>query len=204
MYANIENVTIPDSVIKIGRNSFAHCNFNEVIIGNNVSVIDEYAFWNCMSLTSVTVPNSVKSVGKAAFAACYKLQEFKGNYAEDNGRIFVIDGVLTAFAPYGLTEYTIPDSVTSIGNHAFYYCDSLTSVTIPESVTTIGSYAFYHCDSLTSVYCKATTPPALEGTSVFDSNGSDRKIYVPTESVEAYKSATNWSEYASAIVGYDF
>ena len=75
---------------------------------------------------------------------------------------------------------------------------------IPDSVTTIGDEAFWECSSLTSVYCKATTPPALRGTNVFDSNGSDRNIYVPTESVEAYKSAINWSEYASAIVGYDF
>ena len=103
-----------------------------------------------------------------------------------------------------LTSVNIPDSVTTIGNEIFWYCDSLTSVNIPDSVTTIGSYAFFSCNSLISVYCKATTPPALGGTSVFDSNASGRKIYVPAGSVEAYKSATNWSKYAPAIVGYDF
>ena len=68
----------------------------------------------------------------------------------------------------------------------------------------IGDFTFTLCDSLTSVYCKAITPPALGGNYVFVYNGSGRKIYVPTESVEAYKSAEYWSDYASAIVGYDF
>jgi hypothetical protein len=69
----------------------------------------------------------------------------------------------------------------------------------------IGDSAFRYCYSLTSVYCKAITPPVLNYYSyVFDGNGSGRKIYVPTDSVDAYKSATRWSDYASAIVGYDF
>ena len=102
-----------------------------------------------------------------------------------------------------LTSVNIPDSVTTIGQYAFYECASLKSATIPNSVTTIGYSAFYNCTSLTSVYCKAVTPPTL-GKYVFDSNGSGRKIYVPAGSVETYKSATRWSEYASAIVGYDF
>ena len=102
-----------------------------------------------------------------------------------------------------LTSVTIGDSVTTIGNHAFAFCSRLTSVTIPDSVITIGNDAFHSCSSLISVYCKAVTPPAL-GDYVFYFNGSGRKIYVPTESVDAYKSATRWSEYASVIVGYDF
>ena len=140
----------------------------------------------------------------------------------------IIDGVLNAFAiGCGAAEYTIPDSITTIGNSAFYYCTSLTSVTIPDSVTTIGEYAFYYCDSLTSVtipdsvttigyeafercssltsvYCEATTPPTLGDSYVFDYNASGRKIYVTAESVKAYKAAENWSEYAADIVGYNF
>ena len=102
-----------------------------------------------------------------------------------------------------LTSVTIPDSVTTIGDRAFSECYSLTSVTIPDSVTSIRDEAFSYCSSLTSVYCKAVTPPA-GGYYMFDDNASGRKIYVPTESVEAYKSAKYWSNYADDIVGYDF
>ena len=108
-----------------------------------------------------------------------------------------------------LTSVTIPDSVTTIEEFAFRSCSNLTSVTIPDSVTTIGYYAFIYCSSLISVYCKAITPPALALNSygdckAFDNNASDRKIYVPMESVEAYKSAEGWMDYADAIVGYEF
>ena len=97
----------------------------------------------------------------------------------------------------GLTSVTIPNSVTSIDGSAFESCSGLTSVTIPNSVTSIGSYAFSGCSGLTSVTIHATTPPSL-GSSAFN-NTNNCPIYVPAESLDAYKTAGNWSSLASRI-----
>ena len=92
----------------------------------------------------------------------------------------------------GLTSVTIGNSVTSIGEGAFDGCTGLTSVTIPNSVTSIGNYAFQACYRLTSVTCEAITPPEM-GLFVFDC--SNIPLYVPAESVGAYKTAEQWKEF---------
>ena len=97
----------------------------------------------------------------------------------------------------GLTTVTIPDSVTTIGYSAFNGCSGLTSITIPNSVTSIRDSAFNGCSGLTSITIQATTPPSL-GISAFN-NTNNCPIYVPAESVDAYKTATNWSELADRI-----
>ena len=197
---SLTSVTIGDSVTTIGNDAFYDCSsLTSVTIGDSVTTIGESAFWECSSLTSVTIPDSVTTIGDDAFRNCSSLTS-----------VTIGDSVTTigewAFAGCSsLTSVTIPDRVTTIGEDAFYLCSSLTSVTIGDSVTTIGGGAFYNCSSLTSVYCKATTPPAVSGSIVFYNNASDRKIFVPMESVEAYKSAEGWKYYyADAIVGYNF
>lgn len=99
-----------------------------------------------------------------------------------------------------LTSITLPSTLTSIGYGAFYNCSGLTSITIPEGVTSISWHAFNGCSSLTSMRVRATTPPTLSDVSAIST--ATTQIQVPMASVEAYKTATNWSNFADIIVGY--
>ena len=196
--SSLTSITIPDSVTSIGNNAFRNCSsLPSITIPDSVTSIRDKAFYGCSSLTSVTIGNGVTSIGDGAFYRCYSLTSVTipdsvteiGNYAFESCT--------------SLTRATIGNGVTSIGEEAFCGCTSLTSITIPDSVTSIGERAFSGCSSLTKVYCKPTTPPSGNSNMFYD-NAEDRKIYVPRSSVNAYKKAEYWSEYADSIEGYYF
>ena len=149
--------------------SFAHHLYSDenteitkLVIPNDVTSINSYAFYGCSGLTSVTIGNSVTSIGSSAFYDCSGLKKVIYPNFDIKKWCSITFGSPSANPLYyahhlysdentEITKLVIPDGVTSIGNYAFYGCSGLTSVTIPNSVTTISSSAFYGCSGLTSV-----------------------------------------------------
>lgn len=141
-------------------------------------------------LLTVQIPETVEIIGDYTFYDCSSLTSITipnsvtniGNCAFQNCN--------------DLTSVTIPSGVTSIGDEAFAGCNDLTAVTIHNSVTSIGEGAFYDCANLTTMTIEATMPPTLGAHAISDATTT---IYVPSESVNAYKKASNWSAFASKI-----
>ena len=173
---SLTSINIPNSVTTIGEGAFRCCDsLTSINIPNSVTTIGKGAFVGCDSLTSINIPNSVTTIGDGAFSDCYSLTSITipssvvtiignpflfwyGNLYNESKAFIYEDYVLfnknkTTLIAYRAkeTNYTIPNSVTTIGEGAFRDCDSLTSINIPNSVTTIEDSAFDSCDSLTSI-----------------------------------------------------
>ena len=190
---NMTSAVIPEGVSSIGARAFMQCNeLVSINIPDGVISIGEYAFYSSAcrhSSFDLVIPDSVMSMGQQAFA----WTNIKSVVLPDG--ITSIEDHLFAGCRY-LASVDIPDSVTSIGPYAFFRGEYITSITIPAGVTYIGEYAFTNCYSLTSFRILAVTPPQAENNIFYNTNCA---IYVPAESVNAYKQATNWSTYASRI-----
>ena len=194
---SLASITMPDGVTSIGSSTFKYCySLASITIPDGVTSIGPSTFHYCYSLASITIPDGVTSIGSSAFYYCYSLAS-----------IIIPDGVTsigssTFGSCYSLASITMPDGVTSIEFSAFSSCYSLASITIPDGVTSIGSSTFHYCYSVAFYDFTAHTKiPKLSNTNVFTGIAADCQIRVPAALVDAWKAATNWSTYASYIVG---
>lgn len=196
------NIIIPDGVTTIGNRSFAYVQtlphqFDVYIPSSVTSIGDSIITVKSFSAKSTLTINS--NVVSANYSKSANLIHKFGNSI---AKIIFGDNIMTigTYAFYNsqnLNEVVLPSNLGNIGDYAFNVCIALQSITIPDTVTSIGSRAFDSCTSLSSVTVLATTPPTV-GSNAFSSTNVC-PIYVPAESVEAYKAANGWRDYASRI-----
>jgi hypothetical protein len=163
----IKGVVLPSTLTSVGAYALSNCSYlTSVTIPARVTSIGSAAFENCASLPSVTIRDGVTAINSSAFSGCTGLTSIAvdaGNnyYASEDGVLFNKDKTTLIQYPAGKTgAYTIPSSVTSIGDGAFSGCTGLTSVTIGDSVTSIGDGAFSGCTGLTSITIPVRLVPA--------------------------------------------
>ena len=167
----IDGVEISTSVLDAAQGKY-ELSVGEHIIAYTLSdetTIPEGCFGFCYTITSIAIPIGVTTIENQAFYQCY-----------------------------GLENVTIPNTVQTFGNFVFGDDVSIETITFPNSVIEIGYDIFNNCQRLVSFIIEATTPPTLGEGAFFDC-ASGIKIYVPSESVNTYKAANGWSDYASII-----
>ena len=193
---DLTSVTIPASVTSIGFQAFYNCESLQSLTfedGIELESIGDSSFRECDMLTSVTIPASVKSIEGYAFMGCIALQtvEFEeGNQLEKIGN--------SAFMECAITDIDIPETLTILEGQAFNSCENLTSIVIPAGVSEIGNNTFGRSSQLESITFLALEPPTLEQYGLNAVNNLSA-IYVPAESVDAYKTADVWSNYSELI-----
>lgn len=221
-YRAMKSISLPSTLTDIGRAAFWNCSGLETVsLPENIKAIGPSIFTGCSSLRKLTVGKDLNYIEPASFMNCTKLdsiiipEENKYFYAV-GGTVYSKDGETLLNHAGSDTAFVIPDGVKTIAKDAFWYCKILKSVTIPASVTTIDEYAFYSCglttlsipatvDSigeyafqgcreLDSIFVYWETPISITQT-VFMGGTNKRVLFVPEGTLDTYKATFPWSAF---------
>jgi len=201
--SGLTSITIPSGVTSIGVYTFEDCSsLTSIDIPDSVTSIGDYAFQSCSGMTSCTIGSGVTSIGGGAFNHCSSLSSVTLNSNTIVSKNYSTSSSISNIFGGQVTEYIIGDSVTSIGNYAFYLDYSLTSCTIGSGVTSIGYNAFYYCSGLTSITSLASTAPTIDsntfrdvktgGTLTVPSGSSGYNVWMDTS--DYYLGKYNWTK----------
>ena len=195
---SLSSLTLPSGTQSIGENAFYGCYaLLSVTLPGGMTDVGIGAFYRCYSLSSAAISSSVENIGENAFYQCYSLL----SATLPSGMTLVDEYAF--YQCYALSFVTIPDGVTTIASSAFGTCSSLSSVTIPSSVTNIVMQTFAKNYGLGSIRFERNTPPSVAASNAFTSLPADCVIYVPSASLNAYKSASNYPSASTyTYVGY--
>lgn len=186
------SIKIPDSVQTLGSCVFRGCTSLRLAnLPDGIETINAELFYGCKLLTNISIPETVETIKACAFLGCEQITEMR---LPNSIELIEYD----SFADCkGLKYVVLPNSLERLEKEVFLGCESLEKITIPESVKSFGNGVFYGCASLSSITDLAETPPY--GQSDMFTGTNIQSIFVPAESVDAYKSAEYWSEYADRI-----
>jgi len=172
-----------------------------------VTSIGEEAFLECRTLTSITIPNYLTHIGSGAFWNCKSLTEVhikdmetwcKITFGESHSNPLYYAKHLYMNGQE-IKDLTIPDSIATINNYAFYNCSDLKTITLPGSITSIGHDAFYGCSNLTDVYCDANEVPEAVSSAFPYASLKSATLHVPAGSIDKYKAQSPWSRFGNIV-----
>lgn len=165
-YSGIKSITLPNTITNISSNAFSYCyDLKTVVLPTNETLhaIENYMFAYCYNLDNVTIPAQYTVINQGIFRSCRNLKTI-----------------------------TLPEDTTNIGSNVFTSCYNLININIPSEVTTIGAASFQNCYGLQKMRFNSTTPPTINSSNTFSGIPTSCIISVPTGSLSAYTSATNY------------
>lgn len=189
-------ITISEEQTVIKEYTFRNCKKLKVNLHNNITTIKTQSFRECDAIDWIELPKQLKDIGANAF---YKCTNLKISEIPENVENILAD---TFYYCSSIETLKIHDKCKIINSRAFQYCDKLKELELGKGVNNISSYAFSACNSLEEIIIHATTPPVIQS-NTFNGSNAISKIKVPLSSLENYKNASNWSNYADIMIGIE-